>query len=47
MQHANFFINADRTRAEDMKTLLELARKTVFDKFGVTLESEIEIIGEW
>jgi UDP-N-acetylmuramate dehydrogenase len=47
MQHANFFINTDRTRAEDMKNLLDLARKTVYEKFGVTLESEIEIIGEW
>jgi UDP-N-acetylmuramate dehydrogenase len=47
MQHANFFINTDRTRAEDMKALLDLTRKTVYEKFGFTLESEIEIIGEW
>lgn len=46
-QHANFFINTDNTRAEDMKALLELAQKTVFEKFGVLLEPEIEIIGEW
>jgi UDP-N-acetylmuramate dehydrogenase len=45
--HANFFINTDRTRAEDMKALLELAQKTVFEKFGVKLEPEIELIGEW
>jgi UDP-N-acetylmuramate dehydrogenase len=47
IQHANFFINTDRTRAEDMKALLEMAQKTVFEKFGVMLEPEIEIIGEW
>jgi UDP-N-acetylmuramate dehydrogenase len=46
-QHANFFLNTDRTRAEDMKALLELAQTTVFEKFGVKLEPEIEIIGEW
>jgi len=46
-QHANFFINTDRTRAEDMKALLELAQTTVFEKFGVQLEPEIEIIGDW
>jgi UDP-N-acetylmuramate dehydrogenase len=46
-QHANFFINTDRTRAEDMKALLELAQKTVFEKFGIQLEPEIEIIGDW
>ncbi len=45
--HANFFINTDQTRAADMKALLDLARKTVHEKFGVMLESEIEIVGEW
>jgi UDP-N-acetylmuramate dehydrogenase len=45
--HANFFINTDQTCAADMKALLDLARKTVFEKFSVMLESEIELIGEW
>ncbi|MBI4732956.1 MAG: UDP-N-acetylmuramate dehydrogenase [Chloroflexi bacterium] len=45
--HANFFINTDKTRAEDMKALLDLAQKSVFEKFGVKLEPEIEIVGEW
>jgi UDP-N-acetylmuramate dehydrogenase len=46
-QHANFFISNGKTRSEDMKALLELAQKTVQDKFGIQLEPEIEIIGEW
>ena len=46
-QHANFFISNGQTRSEDMKKLMELAQKTVLDKFGVQLEPEIEIIGEW
>jgi UDP-N-acetylmuramate dehydrogenase len=45
--HANFFINTDQTRAADMKSLLDLAQKTVYEKFGVMLEPEIEIVGEW
>ncbi len=45
--HANFFINTDQTSAADMKALLDLARETVQKKFGVALESEIELIGEW
>lgn len=45
--HANFFLNTRHTRAEDMKALLDLARKVVFDKFGVDLEPEIEVVGEW
>ncbi len=46
-QHANFFINHGQTRAADMKALIELARNTVAEKFGVNLELEVELIGEW
>jgi UDP-N-acetylmuramate dehydrogenase len=46
-QHANFFISNVPTRSADMRALLELAQQTVYDKFGVRLEPEIEIIGEW
>ncbi len=45
--HANFFINRGRTRAEDVKALIDLARNTVAEKFGVTLELEVELVGEW
>ena len=45
--HANFFINTDQTRAADMKALLDLAQRTVYEKFGVMLEAEIETIGDW
>jgi UDP-N-acetylmuramate dehydrogenase len=46
-QHANFFINNGQTRAEDMRVLIELAQKTVLDQFGIKLEPEVELIGEW
>ncbi len=46
-QHANFFINHAGATAEDIHQLLLLARKMVAEKFGVTLELEIELIGEW
>jgi len=46
-QHANFFINHGQTRAEDMKALIELAQNTVAEKFGVKLELEVELVGEW
>jgi UDP-N-acetylmuramate dehydrogenase len=46
-QHANFFINHGQTRAEDMKALIDLARNTVAEKFGIKLELEVEFIGEW
>ncbi len=46
-QHANFFINTSTTKAADMRKLIELAQKTVFDQFGIKLELEVEVIGEW
>jgi UDP-N-acetylmuramate dehydrogenase len=45
--HANFFINHGDTKASDIRKLIELAQKTVEEKFGVRLELEIEMIGEW
>jgi UDP-N-acetylmuramate dehydrogenase len=46
-QHANFFINHGLTRAEDMRALIEMAQKAVLDQFGIRLELEVELIGEW
>lgn len=46
-QHANYFINRGQTRAEDMKALIDLAKNTVAEKFGIKLELEVELIGEW
>jgi UDP-N-acetylmuramate dehydrogenase len=45
--HANFFINHANTTAEDIRALIRLAQQTVKEKFGVELELEIELIGEW
>jgi UDP-N-acetylmuramate dehydrogenase len=45
--HANFFINLGDGTASDYRALIEQAQATVQDKFGVTLELEIELIGEW
>ena len=45
--HGNFFINHGATKAEDIRTLVELVQKTVKEKHGVELELEIEFVGEW
>jgi UDP-N-acetylmuramate dehydrogenase len=44
--HGNFFINRGEARAEEVLQLLDLARRTVSEKFGVRLELEIELLGE-
>ena len=46
-QHANFFISDGQTRAADMRALIELAQRKVYEKSGVKLELEVELIGEW
>jgi len=46
-KHGNFFINHGETRAEDVYALIRLTQETVFKKFGVDLELEVELIGDW
>jgi len=44
--HANFFVNAGGGTAEDYVKLIRLAQHTVRDRFGVSLELEVELLGE-
>jgi UDP-N-acetylmuramate--alanine ligase len=46
-QHANFFVNLGDARAEDIRALMDLVRTTVREKFGVALEPEIVMAGDW
>ncbi len=45
--HANFFINDENATASDIDRLLRLVQQTVFEKFSIKLEMEIEKIGDW
>ena len=45
--HANFFINHGKTNASDIRALIDLVIETVKENFGMVLELEIELIGEW
>ncbi len=45
--HANFFINRGETKAADIYALIRQAQTTVQAKFGVNLELEIELIGDF
>lgn len=46
-KHANFLVNLGDARADDVRALIELVRERVLQHFGVELELEIELIGEW
>jgi UDP-N-acetylmuramate dehydrogenase len=45
--HANFIVNLGGATASDVKALIDLARARVQADSGVTLELEIELLGEW
>lgn len=44
--HAGFIVNAGGATCGDILELATLVTKRVFDKFGVTLEREVRLIGE-
>lgn len=46
-KHANFFLNVADATAADVKALVDLARAEVARQFGVRLELEVELVGEW
>lgn len=45
--HANFIVTERDGRAADVRSLGELVRATVADRFGVELHYEIEFVGDW
>nr|WP_036817938.1 UDP-N-acetylmuramate dehydrogenase [Pontibacillus yanchengensis] len=45
-KHAGFIVNKSNATAEEYISVIELVQKTVKDRFGVSLEREVKIIGE-
>jgi UDP-N-acetylmuramate dehydrogenase len=45
--HANFFINQGNACARDFYHLIKMAQVSVMEKFGIGLELEIQLVGEW
>lgn len=43
--HANFIVNDDGAKAQDVLNLIEYIKKTILEKYNVQLETEVEIIG--
>jgi UDP-N-acetylmuramate dehydrogenase len=46
-RHANFFVNLGGASAADVVALIVEARNLVYERFGVALELEAELRGEW
>lgn len=45
-KHAGFIINRSGATAEDVKALINIASDSVYDKYGLRLEREIEFLGD-
>ena len=46
-KHAGFILNVDGASAADVYSLINLVEKKVFERFGVRLEREVRLIGEF
>ncbi len=46
-RHANFIVNTGGATSADVVALIALARRTVHERFGVALELEVELRGDW
>jgi UDP-N-acetylmuramate dehydrogenase len=46
-RHANFILNLGGARAADILALMERAQTRVLERFGVTLEPEVALVGEF
>jgi UDP-N-acetylmuramate dehydrogenase len=44
--HANWIVNADSATAQDVLELVEIVRAAVVERFGITLEMEVKVVGE-
>jgi UDP-N-acetylmuramate dehydrogenase len=46
-RHANFIVNVGGASAADIAALIQMAHTRVWEQFGVNLELEVELRGEW
>ena len=45
-KHCNFFLNNGSAKAKDLENLIIAVKKKVYEKTGINLELEIQIIGQ-
>ena len=45
-KHCNFFVNKGNAKSSDLESLIDKVKKKVFEKTGINLELELQIIGE-
>jgi UDP-N-acetylmuramate dehydrogenase len=46
-RHANFIINENQAKASDVRELITQIQSSVLEQFGVQLEPEVKLVGDW
>ncbi len=46
-RHGNFIVNLGGAKSDDVRQLMELARTEVRMRFGIELEAEVRLLGDW
>jgi UDP-N-acetylmuramate dehydrogenase len=46
-RHGNFVVNLGGAKSDDVRQLMELARTEVRMRFGIELEAEVRLFGDW
>ena len=46
-RHGNFIVNLGGAKGEEVRQLMELARNEVKTQFGIELEPEVRLLGDW
>ena len=46
-KHANFFVNLGGGRAGEVRALMDLAQRRVWERFHAWLEPEVRLVGQW
>lgn len=46
-KHPNFIVNTNNAKASDVKALIEMAKREVYNKFKIQLEEEITYLGKF
>ena len=46
-KHANFFVNDQEASADDIRALFAEAWNSVRERFGIEMELEVELVGDW
>ncbi|MCK4675190.1 MAG: UDP-N-acetylenolpyruvoylglucosamine reductase, partial [Gammaproteobacteria bacterium] len=46
-KHANFIINDNNATATDIESLIKLIQKTVKQEYGILLQPEVKIVGDF